>query len=110
MYVSPQVYRVAKALSNNGANIRTLAVTGGQSEERERAKSLRTQRERLTEGVDLVIATPGRLMELIKGGHMDLKACQTLVLDEVDVLLGERLSYMQCNRSLCCTGVTSAVR
>ncbi len=84
-----QVYRVAKALAKAGAPLRCAAMTGGQSDEAARSRSLRTQRQQLAEGVDLLIATPGRLQEQLKAGHLSLEGCKALVLDEVDVLLGE---------------------
>jgi len=37
------VYRVAKALSNAGARMRVAAMTGGQTDKKERDKSFRTQ-------------------------------------------------------------------
>ena len=41
----------------------------------------------LSKGVDLLIATPGRLLDLIHQGHVDLKAVSFLVLDEADRML-----------------------
>ncbi len=38
-------------------------------------------------GVDVLIATPGRLLDLINQGHIDLSAIETLVLDEADRML-----------------------
>jgi ATP-dependent RNA helicase RhlE len=38
-------------------------------------------------GVDAVIATPGRLLDLLEQGHVDLSAIETLVLDEADRML-----------------------
>jgi ATP-dependent RNA helicase RhlE len=38
-------------------------------------------------GVDVLIATPGRLIDLINQGHIDLSAVETLVLDEADRML-----------------------
>ena len=55
----------------------------------------RTQREALDEGVDLVVATPGRLAEHIKGGTLKLAQCQAVVLDEADVLLGDAFAFAQ---------------
>ncbi|MEW5304328.1 MAG: hypothetical protein WDW36_006945 [Sanguina aurantia] len=91
-----QVTRVCKALSKAGARFKSSAMTGGQPSELERSKCFRTQRELLKDGVDVVITTPGRLMELIReedpsGGRkraMSLDGCRALVMDEVDVLLG----------------------
>ena len=42
------------------------------------------QRRRLAEGVDVLIGTPGRLIDYFKQGVFGLKAIQVLVLDEAD--------------------------
>lgn len=41
----------------------------------------------LRKGVDLIIATPGRLLDLLNQGHIDLRSIQKLVLDEADNML-----------------------
>jgi len=41
----------------------------------------------LRRGVDIVVATPGRLLDLIQQGHCDLSAVQCVVLDEADRML-----------------------
>ena len=38
-------------------------------------------------GADLVVATPGRLLELVRNNALKLAAVETLVLDEADLLL-----------------------
>lgn len=40
-------------------------------------------------GTHVVVATPGRLLGLLKDGRINLAACTTLVLDEADRLIGE---------------------
>jgi len=47
----------------------------------------RPQIEALRAGADVVIATPGRLMDLMGQGHADFSALQYLVLDEADRML-----------------------
>ena len=42
------------------------------------------QRNTITEGVDILIGTPGRLIDFFKQGVYNLKACDVLVLDEAD--------------------------
>lgn len=37
--------------------------------------------------VDIVVATPGRLEDLVSGGYMTLSQCRFFVLDEADGLL-----------------------
>jgi ATP-dependent RNA helicase RhlE len=41
----------------------------------------------LRRGVDVIVATPGRLMDLMQQGHVDLSAVETFVLDECDRML-----------------------
>ena len=42
------------------------------------------QRDELTAGVDLLIGTPGRIIDYFKQHVFDLRACQVVVLDEAD--------------------------
>ena len=57
-------------------HLRALAVYGGVSIER--------QLQALRHGIDIVVATPGRLMDHMNRGSIDLKAVEVLVLDEAD--------------------------
>ena len=45
------------------------------------------QRQKLARGVDILIATPGRLLDLIDTGSLALSSVQVLVLDEADRML-----------------------
>jgi ATP-dependent RNA helicase RhlE len=45
------------------------------------------QIEKLSKGVDVLVATPGRLLDLADQGHLDLSHVQILVLDEADRML-----------------------
>ena len=49
--------------------------------------SINTQISRLRKGVDIVIATPGRLLDHMEQGTIDLSAVECLVLDEADRML-----------------------
>lgn len=40
-------------------------------------------------GVDVVVSTPGRAVELLRRGALSLGSTKAVVLDEVDVLCGE---------------------
>ena len=56
--------------------LRTIAVYGG--------TNIETQIKFLRKGVDVVVATPGRLLDLIQRGTMNLSMIEVLVLDEAD--------------------------
>jgi len=45
------------------------------------------QIKKLQDGIDILIATPGRMFDLINQGHLRLENIQTLVLDEADHML-----------------------
>src|SRR5204863_869038 len=45
------------------------------------------QREELKQGVDILVATPGRLLDLMEQRATSLKTVKILVLDEVDRML-----------------------
>jgi superfamily II DNA/RNA helicase len=63
--------------SNRG--IRTLAVYGG--------RAFEPQIEALHAGVEIVVGTPGRLLDLSRQGQLKLKEVSRLVLDEADEML-----------------------
>ena len=46
-----------------------------------------TQTRVLKKGVDILVATPGRLLDLMGQGYIDLKHIETFVLDEADRML-----------------------
>lgn len=72
-----QIYEDIQNYSKN-MKVKSLAVVGG--------KDLEMQRKRLKGGIDIVIATPGRLLELIESG-VSLGSVEFLVLDEADRML-----------------------
>lgn len=47
----------------------------------------RTQISKLRQGIDVLVATPGRLLDLVNQGHIVLGSIQYLVLDEADRML-----------------------
>ncbi len=49
--------------------------------------NINTQKERVYEGMDVLVATPGRLIDLVVSGVLRLKNIQKLVIDEVDEML-----------------------
>ncbi len=70
-----QVSEVLEPLAE-ATGLRTVAVYGGADIER--------QIKRLRRGVDVVIATPGRLIDLGDRGELSVADIETLVLDEAD--------------------------
>ena len=59
--------------------MRMLAVYGG--------SSVRDQQRTMRKGVDILVATPGRLMDLARRGDVKFDSLRTLVLDEADEML-----------------------
>ena len=59
--------------------ITTYVVVGGQN--------IKTQINRLKGGTDLLVATPGRLIDLMDRGSLSLSGTSFLVLDEADLML-----------------------
>jgi ATP-dependent RNA helicase RhlE len=60
-------------------SVRVLGVYGG--------TNINTQKDKIFEGVDILVATPGRLYDLAVTGVLRLKDIKKLVIDEVDVML-----------------------
>ncbi len=75
-----QVAEVFGSLARHAPRpVRVLGIIGGEPVEQQVAA--------LEEGVDVVVATPGRLLDLLGRGVLDLAQLQVLVLDEADKLL-----------------------
>lgn len=62
-------------------NIRTVSVIGGASRE--------DQGMRMRLGVDVIIATPGRLVDVLENRYISLDQCKYLIMDEADKMLGK---------------------
>jgi superfamily II DNA/RNA helicase len=73
-----QVTKDIEELSFN-RGIRTLAVYGG--------RAFEPQIEALQNGVEIVVGTPGRLLDLYRQGQLKLKNVSRVVLDEADEML-----------------------
>jgi ATP-dependent RNA helicase DeaD len=73
--------QVAEAIFDYGhfQKVRVLAVYGGQH--------YGPQIRRLRSGVDVVVGTPGRLLDLIKRKALDLSSTHMVILDEADEML-----------------------
>src|SRR5690606_29244653 len=72
-----QVAQEAEELTK-GSVLRVLPIYGG--------VSAKPQADRLTKGIDLVIATPGRVLELLSDGLISFAYLRHLVIDEADKL------------------------
>jgi len=73
--LAEQICEVINGLGNQ-TGLRSLAVYGGVSMEQ--------QTRRLRAGVDIVVACPGRLLDHLWKGTLDLSGLETLVIDEAD--------------------------
>jgi superfamily II DNA/RNA helicase len=73
-----QVTKDIDELTGN-RGIRTLAVYGG--------RAFEPQIEALASGVEIVVGTPGRLLDLYRQGQLKLKEVSRVVLDEADEML-----------------------
>ncbi|WP_411825912.1 DEAD/DEAH box helicase [Luteolibacter sp. AS25] len=73
--------QVAKSFSTYGEKVRFRITTiwGGVGQ--------RPQVNAMRSGVDVLVATPGRLIDLMDQGHIDLSGVEFFVLDEVDRML-----------------------
>jgi len=74
MQVAEALYKYGKALE-----IRAVPIYGGHS--------FSQQRQTLSRGVDIVVATPGRALDHIRRGTMKLTGISILALDEADEML-----------------------
>lgn len=62
-----------------GTKVKAFSIYGGVETE--------PQSQQIEQGLDIVIATPGRMFEFIRKSELDLSRVQTLVLDEADRML-----------------------
>jgi len=75
--LSIQIYEDMSAYAKN-MNINIMILVGG--------KDLEKQKQKIKKGVDIIIATPGRLLEHTENG-LSLKSVTTFILDEADRML-----------------------
>jgi ATP-dependent RNA helicase DeaD len=78
--LATQVSRVFET-TLNALHLKTLPITGG--------ASYGKQKGALKAGVDIVVGTPGRIVDLIAQGVLILDDVEILVLDEVDQMLDQ---------------------
>jgi ATP-dependent RNA helicase RhlE len=73
--LAEQIYQVVRALSA-GTRLKSTTIYGGVGANR--------QIKALKEGVDILVATPGRLLDLLQQRYVRLERIEILVLDEAD--------------------------
>ncbi len=73
-----QIHEAAVGLAKY-TDLRMVALYGGLGP--------KTQMENLKKGVDIIIATPGRFMDLYRMGEIPVKSLQYLILDEADKMM-----------------------
>ncbi|MCP4312793.1 MAG: DEAD/DEAH box helicase [Bacteroidetes bacterium] len=71
------------------SNTRVKGVYGG--------TNINTQAQAVAEGADIIVATPGRLYDLVLKGALKIKFVKKLVIDEVDVMLDLGFRYQLTN-------------
>uniref|UniRef100_W5LXK5 RNA helicase n=1 Tax=Lepisosteus oculatus TaxID=7918 RepID=W5LXK5_LEPOC len=81
-----QVSQICIQVSKHMGGVKVMATTGG--------TNLRDDIMRLDETVHVVIATPGRILDLIKKGVAKVGQVQMIVLDEADKLLSQDFVQM----------------
>ena len=77
--LAAQVEKNALAYAKNMRWFRTVSIVGG--------ASFGYQTRALSKPVDLIVATPGRLMDLMQSGKVDFDRLEVLILDEADRML-----------------------
>ena len=77
--LASQICEDIRALTKFLPKIRTVVVYGGQSME--------TQKQKLKKGAHILVATPGRLLDLMSHRSVDLRNVTCAVLDEADKML-----------------------
>jgi ATP-dependent RNA helicase RhlE len=73
-----QITEVFHTIARN-TKVKALCVYGGVDQD--------PQIEKLNQGVDILVTTPGRMFDLVSQGFIDLKNISTLILDEADQML-----------------------
>jgi len=73
-----QITEVFKAIGQH-TRVKTICLMGGVEQDPQIA--------RLQQGADIVVATPGRMFDLVSQGYFDLSRIEILILDEADHML-----------------------
>ncbi len=76
--LAQQITGVFKNIASK-TGVKTTGIIGGVEQDPQIAQ--------LESGVDILVATPGRLFDLVSQGHLKLNTVSTLILDEADHML-----------------------
>ncbi|KAH7655263.1 RNA helicase protein [Dioscorea alata] len=79
--LASQVLNNCRSISKVGVPFRSMVATGGFRQ--------KTQLDNLQQEMDVLIATPGRLIYLLQEGFLLLTNLRCVILDEVDILFGD---------------------
>lgn len=72
---------------DSGTKIRSVTLTGGTDSNK--------QIQALKQGIDIIIATPGRLDDFLSNGHVSLDNVRFLVLDEADAIIKDNKKFIE---------------
>jgi ATP-dependent RNA helicase RhlE len=81
--VATEVEKLSKYMS-----VKVVGVYGG--------GNINTQAAQIKEGVDVLVATPGRFLDLVLNYSLKLKTVKRLVIDEVDEMLDLEPNLQEC--------------
>ena len=76
--LAQQITEVFKKIARN-TGVKTTGIFGGVEQEPQIAE--------LENGIDILVATPGRMFDLVSQGHLKLHRLEILILDEADHML-----------------------
>jgi len=77
--LSIQTGREYSDLSSKNLSFKTVLIYGG--------VSIDDQTEKLKQGCDIIVGTPGRIIDMIERGHLKVDKINTIILDEADKML-----------------------
>jgi ATP-dependent RNA helicase RhlE len=76
--LAQQITKVFNKIGKN-TKVKALCVHGGVDQD--------YQIDKLIEGMDIIVSTPGRMFDLVSQGYLKLNKIETLILDEADHML-----------------------
>ena len=77
--LSIQIGREYSDLSSKNLSFKTVLIYGG--------VSMDDQIDKLRNGCDIIVGTPGRIIDMIERGHLKVDKIKTIILDEADKML-----------------------